>query len=407
MVAATAVVTERKNGVASLDAKNGGRSDDLPSLETIRSNPKLYRSQNLDDKDLAEARKGAQSLNIDDQKQIVDFGIDEIRQASRMAAKTVEYSKKNDFKAIEEATMSMIDKMHEANVGELKPHWYDRFLPEAAAKRVAKVLRQHQDISEGTKVSLKSLAEEKKKLVTYRGAAEQDIDASMENIRRLDIRLAELELVQEAWVEKVAKYKEDNKDKSDEKTTQQLKHFEMVLALLASKNDFLVKARTDQFTSLENFRNYQATYNVLIQNMEDQANYMTQSFDNTVAQLTHASRQKGVEEVLNASRQAAGQWLKARGDAAVRTVENTMRVLQTGVVELERVTESIARAEEANIKLIEGCKSAQSKLASMSREVAERSKLASERTAQAARSSQEEVSNMLSEYQNASLPARH
>jgi Skp family chaperone for outer membrane proteins len=90
----------------------------------------------------------------------------------------------------------------------------------------------------------------------------------------------------------------------------------------------------------------------------------------------------------------------------VKTVENNMRVLQTGVIELEKVTESIDRAEEANLKLIEGCKAAQEKLQEMSRTIADRSAAASARTAAAARSSQAEVTEMIGSLSGANLPTR-
>jgi hypothetical protein len=98
--------------------------------------------------------------------------------------------------------------------------------------------------------------------------------------------------------------------------------------------------------------------------------------------------------------------LKARGDATVKSVEDTMRILQTGVVEIAAVTQSIDRAEEANLKLIQGCKDAQTKLLEMSSQISQRSAQASERTAQAARASQEEVASMISDLSGRNLPGR-
>ena len=380
--------------------------EDLPSMEEIRANPNITKAKGMDEKDLTEAVKGARELNIEDDKAIVDFGVEEQRQATRMAEKTVEYSRKGDFTGIKVATNEMTAKMRELNIVDLKESWIDRFLPAIAAKRINSVLQQHQDLSEGVSRSLRALAEEKKKLVTYRAAAEQDIRESEDLIRKFDIKIVELELGRDAFKKRVDKFIEETKEKNDEKTTQQLKHFEMVLSLLERKVNAMVSSRADQFTTLENLRNLQATYNVLIQSAEDQANYNRQAWNNTVSILTHAARQKGVQEGIDAQRNAAGQWLQARGDATVKTVESTMRILQTGVIELERVTESIEKAEEANLKLIEGCKTAQTKLLEMSKQVATRTQEASDKTAQAARSSQEEVAGMITDLASNTIGGR-
>lgn len=405
MQAAIAVATERNGAKAVVNSKI--KDEDLPSLDEIRINPNLDKTKGLEEKDLQEALRNAKGLDIEDDKTMVDFGVEEQRAATRMAEKTVEYSRKSDFDTIKAATQEMNEKMRELNMGDLSPSFIDRFLPKAAAKRIQNVLQQHQDISETVKRSLQALAEEKKKLITYRAAAEQDINESLELIRRFDVKISELELGRDAFKKRVDKFVDENKDKTDEKTTQKLKHFEMVKGLLERKVTDLEAARTDQFTTIENLRNLQGTYNVLILSAEDQANYCRQAWNNTVSILTHAARQKGVQEAIDSQRETAGMWLKARGDATVKTVENTMRVLQTSVVDLERVKESIDKAEEANLKLIEGCKVAQTKLFDMAKEMTARSKLASEHTAQAAKASTEEIAGMINELASSSMPSRN
>lgn len=403
---ASAVAIEVEKGSKAPGANGALEHDDLPSLEEIRDGAHFQKAKRLDEKSLQEALKGAKELDVEDDKAVVDFGIDLQRAATRMAEKTVEYSRKSDFAGIRETTQAVTDKMRQLNIGDLKPSMVDRILPKVAARRINGVLAQHRDISDEVRTSLAALAEEKKKLMTYRGAAEQDIAESEELIKQFDLKIAQLEINRDAFKKKVDKFMEENKDDQDEKVTQKLKHFQMVLGLLERKVNAMVASRADQFTTLENLRNLQATYNVLIQSAEDQANYNRQAWNNTVSILTHAARQKGVQEAIDAQRNAAGDWLKARGDATVKTVEDTMRILQTGVVEIEAVTQSIDRAEEANLKLIQGCKDAQTKLLEMSGQIAQRSAQASERTAQAARASQEEVASMISDLSGRNLPGR-
>ena len=412
MDAAVAVAKDTNTNVAHAGATlklTGQRhqTEDLPSLDEIRTGANFDKAKGLDNKALDEAIKGARDLNVEDDKSIVDFGVDEQRAAAKMAEKTVEYARRNDFDAIRVTTAEMNAKMRELNMGDLKPSIWDRFLPQAAAKRINGFLQQHHDISEDVHTSLQALAEEKKKLVTYRGAAEQDIAESDKLIHTFDIKIAQLEIVRDAFQKRVAKFIEENKDKTDEQTTQKLKQFEMVQSLLERKVNAMVSSRADQFTTVENLRNLQATYNVLIQSAEDQANYNRQAWNNTVSILTHSERQKGVQQAIDSQREAAGEWLHARGNATVKSVESTMRILQTGVIEVEKITESMDRAEEANLKLIEGCKVAQTKLLQMSKDIAARSVLVSERTAQAARSSQEEVAGMINELAGARLPGRN
>jgi uncharacterized protein YaaN involved in tellurite resistance len=375
-------------------------------MEQIRGGAQFTKARHLNEPALREAMQGARSIDVEDDKAVVDFGIEEQREATRMAEKTVEYSRKNDFSAIRATTAEMNERMMELSIGDLKPSLWDKLLPNAAARRIKSVLTQHQDISEHVRDSIQALGAEKEKLMEYRAAAEQDIEGSEKLIARFDIKIAQLEIARDTFQKRMDRFIEENKDRQDEQVTQRLKHFEMVGALLERKVNALVSSRADQFTTLENLRNMQATYNVLIQAAEDQANYNRQAWNNTVSILTHAARQKGVQEAIDSQREAAGAWLQARGDAAVKTVENNMRVLQTGVIELEKVTESIDRAEEANLKLIEGCKAAQEKLQEMSRTIADRSAAASARTAAAARSSQAEVTEMIGSLSGANLPTR-
>ena len=405
---ATAVAQDTQTTGAPAKATSRAQQvDDLPSLDEIRSGGGNFdKARRLDDKSLGEAMKGAKDFNMEDDKSIVDFGVEEQRAATKLAEKSVEYSRKSDFEAIKDITQEMTAKQRELQIGDLKPNFWDRVLPGKMAKKINGVLAQHQDISNAVRVSLQALAEEKKKLITFRTAAEGDIKESELLIERFDLKIAQLEIGRDAFNKKVNKFLDEHKDDSDEKTTQRLKHFEMVKGLLERKVNAMVASRADQFTTLENLRNLQATYNVLIQAAEDQANYNRQAWNNTVSILTHSARQKGVQEAIDSQRQAAGEWLEARGDATVKTVEKTMNILQVGVIEIEKITKSIDRAEEANLKLIEGCKTAQTKLLQMSKDIADRTALASERTAQAARSSQEDVAGMITDLAGARLPGR-
>ncbi len=379
---------------------------DLPSLDEIRSGGTFDRAKRLDDASLAEAMEGAKGLDIEDDNTLVSFGIEEQREASQLAEKTVEYSRKNDFTAIREATEGMNEKMRQLNMGNLKPSIWDKILPGKAAKRINSVLKEHKDISEGVRESIEALAGEKQKLMEYRAAAELDIEASEGLIKRFDIKIAQLEIQRDAFNKRVGRFIEEHQNSQDESVTQTLKQFETIRGLMERKLNALVNSRADQFTTLENLRNFQTTYNVLIQAAEDQANFNKQAWNNTVSVLTHSARQKGVQNAIDSQREAAGQWMKARGDAAVKTVEDTMRTLQTGVIDLSRALESIDKAEEANLKLIQGCKQAQSILSNASSQIAERSAKASERTAAAARASEEEVAGMVDEFSKLSGPPR-